>query len=99
MAEIKIRWSINAVKNLEQIADYISQNSPLYAPVFIQKIIDSTDKLVLFPEAGRVVPEYDNQFIRELLFHNYRIIYRINGNQIDISDVFHSTRIIDISNR
>lgn len=64
MAKVEIRWSLNSVNNLEEIAEYISENSPLYAPVFISKIIQSVDRLIDFPYSGRVVPEYENENIR-----------------------------------
>ncbi len=95
MVKVEIRWSINSVNNLEEIAKYISENSPLYAPVFINKIIQSVDRLIDFPFSGRIVPEYENENIREVIFHNYRIIYKINNNNIDVSDVIHSSRLIE----
>ncbi len=95
MAEIIIRWSLNSVKNLEEIADYISENSPFYAPVFISKIIQAVERLIDFPLSGRVVPEFENENIREIIFHNYRIIYKINNSVIDISDVIHASRLIE----
>lgn len=95
MAEIKIRWSLNSVNNLEEIAEFISEGSPYYAPVFIQKIIQSVDRLTDFPFSGRIVPEYENENIREIIFHNYRIIYKINNKFIDISDVIHSSRVLE----
>lgn len=95
MVKVEIRWSINSVNNLEEIAEYISENSPLYAPVFINKIIQSVDRLIDFPFSGRIVPEYENENIREVIFHNYRIIYKINNNNIDVSDVIHSSRLIE----
>ncbi len=95
MAEIEIRWSLNSVNNLEDIAEYISENSPFYAPVFINKIMQSVERLTDFPLSGRVVPEYENENIREIIFHNYRIIYKFNNSFIDISDVIHASRLIE----
>jgi hypothetical protein len=41
-----------------------------------------TDQLQLFPEQGRIVPEYRNPDLREIIFQPYRIVYRLitNGN-------------------
>ncbi len=50
--------------------------------------------LALFPESGRVVPEYDRRDLRELLFQNYRIVYRIKGNQVQIAAVVHGARLL-----
>lgn len=95
MAEIeKIIWSHKSIKNLEEIAEYISINSPLYAPVFIQKIINSVERLKEFPKSGRIVPEFNNKNIREVIFHNYRIVYRIRNNYVEIVLVTHGAKLI-----
>ena len=39
-----------------------------------------------------MVPEADTETIRELLYHNYRIIYRINGDLIEIITIVHGRR-------
>ena len=95
MAKIeKITWSLKSVENLDDISNYISKNSPLYAPVFIQKIIKSVDRLIEFPLSGRVVPEFNDENIRQLIFHNYRIVYRVNFNNVEIILVIHGARLI-----
>lgn len=95
MAQIKkIVWSNKSVNNLDEISEYISINSPLYAPVFIQKIIKSVERLKDFPNSGRIVPEFNNKNIREIIFHNYRIVYRIKNNFVEIILVTHGTKII-----
>ncbi|MEZ4821367.1 MAG: type II toxin-antitoxin system RelE/ParE family toxin [Ignavibacteria bacterium] len=74
MAKIeKIIWSLKSIENLEDILNYISKNSPLYAPV-CPRIISSVDRFIDFPLSGRVVPEYNDENIREIIFHNYRIV-------------------------
>lgn len=90
----KIIWSLKAVENLEDISIYISKNSPLYAPVFVQKIINSVDRLLDFPYSGRKVPEFDDDNIREIIFHNYRIVYRVNKNNIEIILVIHGSKLL-----
>jgi addiction module RelE/StbE family toxin len=95
VAEIsKITWSPASVKNLEDIAEFISRNSPLYAPVFVQKIISSVERLVEFPLSGRIVPEFNDPNLREVIFHNHRIVYRIKENAVEIVLVTHGSRLI-----
>jgi toxin ParE1/3/4 len=38
------------------------------------------------------VPEADQDTIRELLYHNYRIIYRIKNEFIEVITVIHGQR-------
>lgn len=96
MAEIeKIIWSVNSLKNLEEISNYISLNSPLYAPFFIQKIIKSVERLKEFPRSGRIVPEFSDENIREIIFHNYRIVYRLKNNYVEIVIVTHGAKLLN----
>ncbi len=95
MAEVKIEWSPSSINNLEKIAEFISQNSPLYAPVFIRKIINSVERLKEFPLSGRIVPEFNNSDLREIIFHNYRIVYRLKGNLVEIVLVIHGSKLIN----
>lgn len=96
MAKVVLFWSPKAIKNLEEIAEFISRDSPLYAPIFVQKIVSSVERLINFPLSGRVVPEFENKNLREIIFHNYRIIYRIKVRDIEIVLVTHSSKMINI---
>jgi plasmid stabilization system protein ParE len=44
------------------------------------------------PLLGAVVPEYDNEAIREVFEHPYRIIYKVLEEQVDVLAVVHSSR-------
>jgi len=90
----KIIWSTNSANNLEEIAEYISINSPFYAPIFIQKILNSVERLIDFPNSGRIVPEFSNEKIREIIFHSYRIVYKVEINFIEIVLVTHGAKLI-----
>lgn len=47
-----------------------------------------------FPRSGRKVPEFDDDDTRELLAYSYRIIYRIEENEVMISAVIHGRRVL-----
>jgi toxin ParE1/3/4 len=89
---MKIRWSEPAIESLRNLHDYIAKDSEIYASSFVQRIILATEKLTNFPRLGRVVPEADEETIRELLYQNYRIIYRIKGEQVGILTVIQGSR-------
>jgi len=74
---VKIIWTDFAIEDLRLIHNYISKDSKLYADRFISKLITRIEQLEKFPQSGRVVPEFDNKILRELIESNYRIIYRI----------------------
>jgi len=86
----RVDWSRRALKDLESIAG----DSPTYAGIVVKKVINQTKTLARFPRAGRKVPEFDNENIRELLVYSYRIIYRLQDNAIVIAAVIHGKRIL-----
>ena len=90
MAEVK--WTPQAASDLEAIAEFIALDSVAYARKFAATIFESTDQLKSFPKSGRVVPEYNQDPIRELLKGNYRVIYRVTGEFVEILAVHHGAR-------
>ena len=88
----KLIWTKPALADLEAIYDYIAKDSEYYASSFLGEIIQQPEKLIDFPEMGRIVPEADRKDIRELIFQNYRIIYQIENKNIIILTVIHAKR-------
>ncbi|KKE78913.1 type II toxin-antitoxin system RelE/ParE family toxin [Oceanobacillus caeni] len=76
----------------EDIISYISMDSEENARLFVSRIIDSVETMALFPYSGRIVPELNNELIKEKVFNNYRIIYRIKDNVMEVARVLHSAR-------
>jgi toxin ParE1/3/4 len=91
----KVIWSAKAVEDVEAIARYIAADSPSYAAAVVKKVLDTARGLSTFPFAGKVVPELDEESIREKLVYSYRIIYRVEGSTITIAAVIHGMRLLD----
>ena len=89
---MKVAWTEQAEERLQEIDDFISQNSPETALRFIGKLIERGDRLGAFPNSGRRVPELDSNDIREIIEGNYRIVYRVKPQRIEILTVFESHR-------
>jgi len=89
---MKIEWTDPAIESLRNLHDYIAKDSEVYARSFIQRIVLAVEKLTNFPRLGRVVPEADEETIRELLYQNYRIIYRIKGERVEVLTVIQGSR-------
>jgi toxin ParE1/3/4 len=90
----EVGWSHRALRDVEEIAEYIAKDSPAYAAVVVRNIIAQTEMPSQFPRSGRKVPEFDDDDIRELLAYSYRIIYRIQGDKVVVSSVIHGRRIL-----
>jgi len=89
---MKLVWSEPALADIESIRDYIRRDSEFYASRFINRIIEAVETLVELPARGRLVPEADDPNTRELLFQNYRIMYRLESERIIILAIVHAAR-------
>jgi len=95
MAEV--RWTPQAADDLEAIADFIAEDSPHYASLFVVDVLDAVQRLEVFPKSGRIVPEANDPIIREIILGNYRIIYRVKPEIVEILTVYHGARLLDPS--
>ena len=94
--EYRVEWSPRAVEDVEAIAAYIAADSPAYAAAVVKKVAETTRRLSRFPFAGRVVPEFGEESIREQFAYSYRIIYRVQGEVITIAAVIHGKRLLEL---
>lgn len=90
----KVLWTTPALNDVREIIDFIAQDSSVYAERVGMKIVSSPRQLKLFPLSGRVVPEFSDESIRELIYGSYRILYKIVKNECYITAVIHASRDI-----
>ena len=91
---MKIIWSPLAVERMTEIKDYISRDNPTVALKWAQAVFDKIENIQEFPFMGRIVPEANRKEIRELLFKNYRIIYRVGTDHISILTIRHGKQLL-----
>ena len=48
-----------------------------------------------YPRLGRVVPELGIENIREIILGGYRLIYRIQQDELQVVTVHHGARLLD----
>ncbi|WP_158857913.1 type II toxin-antitoxin system RelE/ParE family toxin [Lunatibacter salilacus] len=90
---VKIIWAERAIDDLTRIADFSDRYSAKYASFIVSKLFDKVNILKKMPKIGRVVPEKNEENIRELIEGNYRIIYELRGEDaIEVLMVHHSSR-------
>ncbi len=94
---MKIIWSPLALDRVSETAEYIARDKPIAARNWIEKVFAKVEQLKDAPEIGRVVPEIDRIEFRELLYGNYRIIYKIEKNQVSVLTVRHGMQILPVN--
>ena len=91
----QVRWTPQAADDLDAIAEFIARDSPHFASLFVADILQTVERLIDFPESGRIVPEIGNKSIREVILGSYRIIYRRHNEAVEILTVYHGARLLD----
>ncbi|MHB8930545.1 MAG: type II toxin-antitoxin system RelE/ParE family toxin [Melioribacteraceae bacterium] len=91
---MKIFWTKEALLRLQEIEEYISRDNPIVALEFVDKLISVAETIIDNPEKGRIVPELSLENIRELLHRNYRIVYLVKKNSVDILTVFEGHQLL-----
>src|ERR1051325_6345176 len=88
----QIRWSLAAEADLREIETHIARDSPTYAVRTVDRIVESVDQLERFPLSGRMVPEFERQELREIIYRSYRIVYLFENEVVSILRVVHGAR-------
>jgi toxin ParE1/3/4 len=70
---VQIIWSPSARLDLHDLKEYISLDSPEIAKQFVASLFEAVERLEVFPKSGRVVPEFDDQQLREIIRKPCRI--------------------------
>ena len=95
---MNIKWTDQAENRVYDVASYIALDSVAEAEKWIDNIFDYVKRLENFPESGRYVPELTiRKDLRELVFKNYRIIYRIEKSTVYILTVRNYKQILPIN--
>ncbi|MGH8428545.1 MAG: type II toxin-antitoxin system RelE/ParE family toxin [Gammaproteobacteria bacterium] len=89
---MRVVWTAQAQARLTEIHAYIAKDQPLNANRFIDRVTRRGDRIGDQPWAGRIVPEYHQEDLREVLEGAYRIIYRILADRVDVVTVRHGAQ-------
>lgn len=82
---MEIVWSPHALERIEEISDFIAEDSLTQARKFIDKLIKSVERLQKYPLSGQVTPE--NPVFRQIVVNGYRLIYRPTDKEIQVITV------------
>lgn len=87
-----VRWTVGARDDLKEVVAYVSRDSPTYAAALAGRILAGVELLRRYPKLGRIVPEYEDDAIREIIVGRYRVVYRLHARRVGIVAVIHASR-------
>ncbi len=90
----RLTWAPSARLDLRELASYIAESRPAAAARFVRHVFDAVEHLADFPESGRIVPEFNDPAIREVICRPCRIVYRVKASEriVEIARVWHAAR-------
>ena len=93
----KINWTGPALQDLLEIVDYIKIDNKKAAYHFAKDIKGKVSRLTIFPNSGRIVPEFPTSGLREIIIGNFRIIYRVISDKhtVEILTLRHGARLLE----
>jgi toxin ParE1/3/4 len=90
----RLIWSPEARDDLQSICAYIARDSDRYARLFADRVIALVESIPAHPLLGAVVPEYGQEELRERHLQNYRIVYRVRKDVVQIVTIAHGARLL-----
>ena len=97
--KFQVRITQSAESDVEEIWTYIAADSPVEASKFILQLEAQMRTIERFPQRCPLIPE--NELLgteyRQLLYGNYRTIFRISGKTVYVLRVVHGSRLLDSS--
>ena len=90
-----VLWTLTALEQLGEIEDFIARDNPARAITFVAELKRHAEtELTTNHQIGRMVPEIRRPDIRELIYRNYRIVYRIGEGEALILTIFEGHRLL-----
>ena len=97
MAKVAIRFAESAMADLESIRTWhAEQDASEVGERLIGEIVASIEVLADHPDMGRIVPGFDQPFLRELIRPPFRIVYRRDPKHVRVVRAWRSEHLLDI---
>lgn len=97
MPRLAIRFAESALADLESIRVwYAEQGVPDVGERLLAEILASIETLADHPDMGRIVPEFEQPSLRELIRPPFRIVYRRDPEHVRIVRVWRSERPLEV---
>lgn len=95
MAVARISFAESALGDLAGIQEwYAAEGAPEVGDRLIAEIFQRVEVLADHPDIGRIVPEFGQPFLRELIHPPFRIVYRRDALRVRIVRVWRSERLL-----
>ena len=92
----RVIWTRQAVEDVEAIRTFVARDSERYAGLLAERLVAAVDRLELFPHSGRMVPEVGDDSLREVIYGDYRLVYRLRAESVEVVTIYHGARLLRV---
>jgi toxin ParE1/3/4 len=92
---MKLVWSPLALERVADLAWFVAEDRPHAADRWVEEIFAAVERSSGYPVSGRSVPEANRKDLREVLHGSFRIIYRVEGNQVSVLTFRHTRQELE----
>jgi len=86
---MRIRWTVQALRNLGRQIAFIARDNPDAAVRVRQAIVEAVERLAEQPYRGRPGPRAGTRELVIAAFPTYIVVYRVTETEIRIIQVWH----------
>ena len=95
MPEITVTFAESALRDLEEVRSwYAEQGLPEVGDRLVAEVFQQVERLIDHPDMGRVVPEFDQPFLRELIYPPFRMVYRRDSVRVRVVRIWRRERLL-----
>lgn len=87
-----VTFNDEALRDLEDIANFIARDNPRRAATFVDELIDKCLEIGALPQGFQVVERYAHRSIRKRGYRRYLIFYRVIDSRVEIIHILHGSR-------
>lgn len=97
MSSVAISFAESALADLEEISTwYTEQGVSEVGTRLVLEVFERVEALADHPDIGRIVPEFEQPFLRELIHPPFRIVYRHEKQRVRVVRVWRSERLLHL---
>lgn len=97
MSRAVISFAESALRDLEEMQVwYVEQGVPDVGTRLVAEVFQRVEALADHPDMGRIVPEFDQSILRELVYPPFRIVYRRDSKRVRVVRVWRSDRLLKL---
>jgi len=93
---MKVVYTEEALRNLDDISDYIRQNYPTISEAFRLRLQFVGARIAKWPESAQEVADQSDVRVVPLVRYPYKVFYRVSNQTVEILHVHHAARDVQL---